>query len=80
MKVATLTQAVVVENAVKPAEVFRTLLASALAAVRPKAGQEPRKEKHVKTPHTGHKAPQQTGLCVILVESDIKRDLHGIMP
>jgi hypothetical protein len=79
MKVAPLTQTVV-ENAVKPAEVFRTLLASVLAATRQKARQDAKREKHVKAPHTGHKAPQQAGSCVILVESDIKRDLHGIVP
>jgi hypothetical protein len=33
MKVATLTQTVVVENAANPAEVFRTLFVPLLAAV-----------------------------------------------
>jgi hypothetical protein len=80
MKVSRLTQTVVVENAAKPAEVFRMLLASVLTAARQKARRETRREKHVKTPRTGHKEPRQTGSCVILVESDIKKDLHGIVP
>ena len=80
MKVSTLTQTVVVENAAKPAEVLRTLLVYVLAVAQPKPRQATRREKHVKAPHTGHKEPQRPGSCVMLVESDIKKDLHGIMP
>jgi hypothetical protein len=89
MKVATSIPTVRVENAAKPAQVFRMLLASILTAARQKARQETRRQKArqetrrqkpVKTPRPGHKEPQQTGPCVILVESDIKQDLHGIVP
>jgi hypothetical protein len=80
MKVSTPPQTVVVEYTAKPAEVFRTLLAPILTVVRQKARRETRREKHVKTPHTGHKEPRRPGSCLILVESDIKQDLHGIVP
>ena len=69
MKVSTLTQTVVVKNAVKPAEVLRTLLASVLATTRPKARQDSRREQHTKAPRVGPKGPQQSGSCVILVIS-----------
>jgi hypothetical protein len=80
MKVPTQTPVVVVENAAKPTEGLRMLLAYILAIAQPKPPQATRRKKHVKAPRTGHKELQPTGSCVILVESDIKQDLHGIMP
>jgi hypothetical protein len=80
VKVATLTQTVVVENVAKPAEVLRTLFVPLLDTVRQKSRQEVAKAKRTKVPHAGCKEPQRPDSCVMLVESDIYKDIHSIMP
>ena len=80
MKVATLTQTVVVEDAAKSADVLRTLCAHVLALARLKPWQDVVKEKCSKAPRVGRKEPQRASACTMLVESDIRGDIHGIMP
>jgi hypothetical protein len=81
MQVTTLKPTVVAENAAKPAAVLRTFLAYVHAVVQPKPLRATRRETHVIAPRTSaHKELRPTGPCVMLVESDIKKDLHGIMP
>ena len=79
MKVSTPTQTVV-ENAAKRATVLHTWFAPLLAAVRQKPRQKVAKEKRTKAPRVGRPEPQRPSSCVMLVESDIKKDLHGIVP
>ena len=79
MKVSTLTQTVV-ENAAKPAAVLRTLFVPLLAVVRQKPRQKVVKKKRTKALRVGRLEPQRPGSCVMLVESDIKKDMHGIVP
>ena len=75
MKVATLTQTVIVENAAKPAEVLRTMFVPLLDTVRQKSRQDVVQERHTQARRAGCKAPQRTSSCVMLLESDIKKDM-----
>jgi hypothetical protein len=80
MKVLTLTQTVVVESAIKPTEVLRRLFAAFLVSAWQKPRQDVAKKKRAKAPRAGRMEPRHAGSCVMLVESDIRRNARDIMP
>jgi len=80
MEAATTTQIGMVVGARQRAKTYYMALSSCLAAGCQRLWQWPRRKKPAQRSHTGGNGPSPPSPVVMLVESDIRSDIHGILP
>lgn len=80
MRASTLVPIAAVEKVAKPRKRFRALFFASIASTRREPWQGILIKQRPETPYTGGKPLRQASSYVMLVESDVRRDVHGIFP